>query len=155
MVKNENKVFRKHRSVGKAVEGFRDKVVFATKFHFMGDAPKGDAAVEAYIRQYLEQSMKNLRTDMVDLYYLHRVNREVPVEAVAAVMGKLIDEGLIRGWGMSQVNADTIAKAHAVTPVSAVQNLYNMLERDCEKDVLPFCLEHGIGVVPFSYTFFT
>ena len=136
--------------LGKAVKDFRDKVVLATKFHFMNDAPQGDAAVEQFMREHLAQSMKNLQTDYVDLYYLHRVNRDVPVETVAGVIGKLIQEGLIRGWGMSQVGADTIAKAHAVTPVSAVQNLYNMLERDCEKEVFPYCLENGIGVVPFS-----
>lgn len=136
--------------LGKAVKDFRDKVVLATKFHFMNDAPQGDEAVERFMREHLTKSMKNLQTDYVDLYYLHRVNRNVPVETVAEVMGKLIQEGLIRGWGMSQVGADTIAKAHAVTPVSAVQNLYNMLERDCEKEVFPYCLENGIGVVPFS-----
>ena len=65
-------------------------------------------------------------------------------------MGKFIQEGLIRGWGVSQVGADTIEKVHMVTPVSAVQNLYNMLERDCEKEVFPFCMENNIGVVPFS-----
>ena len=136
--------------LGKAVKEFRDKVVLATKFHPMGEAPEGDKEIEAYMRSHLEASMKRLGTDMVDLYYLHRVSRDIPVESVAHVMGKLIDEGLIRGWGLSQVGADTLAKAHAVTPVSAVQNLYNMLERDCEKEVFPFCLENSIGVVPFS-----
>lgn len=86
----------------------------------------------------------------MDVYYLHRVNRDVSVEIVAEIMGGFIKAGLIRGWGMSQVGADTLAKAHKVTPVSAVQNLYNMLERDCEKEVLPFCMENNIGVVPFS-----
>ena len=138
------------RILGKAVRSFRDKVVLATKFHFMGNPPSDGSGIEQYMRDHLAQSMKNLQTDYVDLYYLHRVNRDVPVEAVAEVMGKLIREGLIRGWGMSQVGADTLAKAHAVTPVSAVQNLYNMLERDCEKEVFPFCLKNSIGVVPFS-----
>ena len=138
------------RLLGKAVKEFRDKVVLATKFHFMGKAPQGGTALETFIRTHLAESMRNLQTDVIDLYYLHRVNRNVPVEEVAEVMGKLIAEGQIRGWGLSQVEADTLAKAHAVTPVSAVQNLYNMLERDCEKEVFPFCLEHGIGIVPFS-----
>ena len=136
--------------LGKAVKPFRDKVVLATKFHFMNDAPKNEKGVESFMRLHLEQSMKNLQTDHVELYYLHRVNREVPVETVAGVMGKFIDEGLIEGWGMSQVGIDTLSAAHAVTPVSAVQNLYNMLERDCEKEIFPFCMENGIGVVPFS-----
>ncbi|MFV0400329.1 MAG: aldo/keto reductase [Oscillospiraceae bacterium] len=83
-------------------------------------------------------------------YYLHRVNDQVPVEEVAAVMGRLINGGLIRGWGLSQVSDAILAKAHKVRPVSAVQNLYSMLERDCEKEIFPFCLENNIGVVPFS-----
>ena len=94
--------------------------------------------------------MKALNTNYVDLYYLHRINPEVPGEKVAEAMGKLIDEGLIRGWGLSQVEESTIKRAHEVTPVSAVQNLYNMLERDCETNTFPYCLEHNIGVVPFS-----
>lgn len=81
--------------------------------------------------------MKNLRTDYIDLYYLHRVNEDIPVENVAEVMGRLIAEGLIRGWGMSQVAVETLDKAREVTPVSAVQNLYSMMERDCEKIFFP------------------
>ena len=141
---------RNEEILGEAVRSFRKDVVIATKFHFRGDAPVGDAAIEASMRAHLTASMKRLGMDYVDLYYLHRVNRAVPVEAVAQVMGKLIREGQIGGWGMSQVGVDTLAKAHAVTPVSAVQNLYNMLERDCEKEVFPFCLKHNVGVVPFS-----
>lgn len=94
--------------------------------------------------------MKNLRTDYIDLYYLHRLNAGVALEDVAAAMGRLIGEGLIRGWGLSQVDVGTLDKAHKITPVAAVQNLYNMLERDCEAEVFPYCLENHIGVVPFS-----
>ena len=94
--------------------------------------------------------MKNLRTDYIDIYYLHRLNELIPTPKVAEVMGRLIREGMIRGWGMSQVSAQTLAKANEVTPVAAVQNLYNMLERDCERDIFPYCIHHGIGVVPFS-----
>ena len=136
--------------LGKAVKDYRKDVVLATKFHFMNNPPKGEKAVERFMRSHLKESMKNLQTDYVDLYYLHRVNKEVPVETVAAIMGKLIEEGLIRGWGMSQVSADTLAKAYGITPVSAVQNLYNMLERDCEEEIFPYCIENNIGVVPFS-----
>lgn len=136
--------------LGKAVAPFRDKIVLATKFHFAGNFHGDAREIESYIKEHLKQSMKNLQTERIDLYYLHRVSRNVPIEPVAEIMGKLIQEGLIRGWGMSQVGADILAKAHSVTPVSAVQNLYNMLERDCEKEVLPFCLENSIGVVPFS-----
>lgn len=136
--------------LGKAVKDFRKDIVLATKFHFMNQAPLGADEVETFIRDHLTESMRNLQTDYIDLYYLHRVNRDIPVELVAEVMRKLTSEGLIRGWGLSQVGIDTLEKAHAVTPVSAVQNLYNMLERDCEKEVFPFCLENNIGIVPFS-----
>lgn len=136
--------------VGKAVENFRNEVVIATKFHFSGEVYKDDGQVEKIMRSHIEKSMENLRTDYIDLYYLHRVSSNIPVESVANVMGKFINEGLIRGWGLSQVSGQTLEKAHAVTPVSAVQNIYSMVERDCEADIFPFCLENNIGVVPFS-----
>ncbi len=138
------------RLVGKAVEPFRDRIVLATKFHFNDEELTSPAEVEAFMRRHLQQSLKNLRTDYVDLYYLHRVKREIPVKLVAEIMGKFIKEGLIRGWGLSQVNAQTIAEARSVTPVSAVQNIYNMLERDSEEAVLPFTQSHNVGFVPFS-----
>ncbi|MDO5114372.1 MAG: aldo/keto reductase, partial [Planctomycetia bacterium] len=136
--------------VGKAIEPFREKIVLATKFFLHPEDYENGASLYDSIRRHLEASMKNLRTDWVDLYYLHRVNELVPVEEVAEVMGKLIQEGRIKAWGLSQVSANDIAKAHAVAPVSAVQNLYSMLERDCEQEVFPYCLEQNIGVVPFS-----
>ena len=135
--------------LGEAVQDFRKNVIIATKFHpSLGNARQSN--IESVIRRHLEDSLKRLKTDYVDLYYLHRTERGLPVEEVARVMGKFIDEGLIRGWGLSQVDVDTLSRAHAVTPVTAVQNLYNILERDCEKDIFPFCLENNIGVVPFS-----
>lgn len=136
--------------VGEAVQSFRDKVVLATKLHFRKETPKSQQEVEQTIRQHLQQSLRNLRTDYVDLYYLHRVSEEVSLEDVALVMGKLIKDGVIRAWGLSQVSGELLRQADMVTPVSAVQNLYSMAERDCEKDIFPYCLEHGIGVVPFS-----
>ena len=93
--------------------------------------------------------MARLQTDWVDLYYLHRTGN-VPVEEVAEAMGRLIDEGLIRGWGLSQVNGEVIDRAQQVTPLTAIQNIYSMVERDMETRVIPYCLEHHIGVVPFS-----
>ena len=133
----------------KALEPVRKNVVLATKLHIQEQEAENSPVYEV-VRRHLEQSMKNLRTDYIDLYYLHRVNQGVPVEDVAAAMGRLIEEGLIRGWGLSQVDVDTLDRAHKVTPVTAVQNLYNMLERDCEAEIFPYCLEHNIGVVPFS-----
>lgn len=136
--------------LGKAVEAFRKNVVIATKFFLKPEELTGGATVYDAMRRHLEQSLKNLRTDYIDLYYLHRVDEEVALEEVADAMGRLIREGLVRGWGLSQVGTDLLDKAHQITPVSAVQNLYSMVERDCEKDIFPYCLEHNIGVVPFS-----
>lgn len=136
--------------VGKAVGPFRKDVILATKMHLRPEELVGGTNVYEVTRRHLEKSMHNLRTDYIDLYYLHRVNKQVPFEEVAEAMGRLIKEGIIRAWGMSQVGVDTLSKAHAVTPVTAVQNLYSMLERDCEEDIFPYCLEHNIGVVPFS-----
>lgn len=137
------------RLVGKAVEPFRKDIVLATKLHLDTLEVQKDG-LEKIIRKHLKESMENLRTDYIDLYYLHRVNLDIPVEDVAFVMGKLIQEGQIKGWGLSQVTKETIQKAHDITPVTAVQNLYSLLERDCEKDVFPYCLENHIGVVAFS-----
>ena len=134
--------------VGKALEGVRENVVLASKLFVSPEEYRTD--LEAAIRSHLRKTLENLRTDHLDLYYLHRVHVDVPVEAVAKVMGKLIDEGLIGGWGLSQVDLETLKKAHEVTPVTAVQSLYNMLERDLEKEIFPYCVENNIGVVPFS-----
>lgn len=136
--------------VGKAIEPFRKEIVLATKLHIPTEEYNEVKDLERIIRRHLENSMKNLRTDYVDLYYLHRYSEDIGMEPVAQVMGNLIRDGLIRGWGVSQVGGELLRKAHEVTPVSAVQNLYNMLERDCEKEVLPYCEANGIGLVPFS-----
>ena len=134
------------RIVGKALAGVRDNVVIATKL-FLRVGLSGN--VYKTIRKHLEESMERLQTDWVDLYYLHRMGR-IPVEKVAEAMGQLIDDGLIRGWGLSQVDVDIISRAQRVTPLAAIQNIYSMVERDSEKRVIPFCMEHNIGFVPFS-----
>ena len=136
--------------VGEAVKDFRKDIVLATKLHLHDDEVLSGQALYEAVKSHLVRSMKRLGVDMVDLYYLHRVHPNVPVEDVADVMGHLISDGMIRGWGLSQVSGKTLRKADSVTPVSAVQNLYNMLERDCETDIFPYCMEKGIGVVPFS-----
>lgn len=136
--------------VGKAVEPFRDNIILATKFHIDENEISERVDLYAAIRNHLDASLKNLRTDYVDLYYLHRVNELIPMEDIAKVMGQLINEGLIKEWGLSQVSVDTLSKAHKVTPVAAVQNLYSMMERDCEKEIFPYCIENAISVVPFS-----
>ena len=134
--------------VGKALKDVRDKVVIATKlFLKASEVVNGD--VYGAIKKHLLGSMERLQVKMVDLYYLHRLS-DVPLEEIAKAMGRLIKEGLIRGWGLSQVDVDSLSKAHNITPVSAVQNLYNILERDCEEKIIPYCLKNNIGVVPFS-----
>lgn len=131
--------------VGEAIRPFRQQVILATKLHI----PDG-GNLEQTIRAHLEASLKRLGTDYVDLYYQHRVNKTIPVEEVAGVMGKLIGEGKIRGWGQSQATEEELRRAHAVTPITAIQSEYSMMERMFEKDVLPACRELGIGFVPFS-----
>ena len=134
--------------VGKALKDVRDKVVIATKlFLKASEVVNGD--VYGAIKKHLLGSMQRLQVKMVDLYYLHRLS-DVPLEEIAKAMGRLIQEGLIRGWGLSQVDVDSLAKAHSITPVSAVQNLYNILERDSEEKIIPYCLKNNIGLVPFS-----
>lgn len=132
------------RIVGKALKDVRDNVVIATKL-FLREG--GD--VYQNIRKHLLGSLDRLQTDHVDLYYLHRMSG-VPVEKVAEAMGRLMDEGLIRGWGLSQVDVDIIDRAQRVTPLAAIQNIYSMVERDSEAEIIPYCMEHSIGFVPFS-----
>ena len=138
------------RIVGKALKDVRNHVVLATKLHIGAEEPEKDGSVYATVRRHLTASLERLGTDYVDLYYLHRVNLAIPLEDVAAAMGKLIEEGLIRGWGLSQVDVDLIEKANAITPLSAIQNIYSMVERGIEEGVVPYCLRHNIGIVPFS-----
>ena len=134
------------RIVGKALKDVREDVVLATKLFLR--VGHGETAYQV-IRSHLEASMERLQTDWLDLYYLHRMG-SVPVEDVAEAMGRLIDEGLIRGWGLSQVDVDVIDRAQQVTPLAAIQNIYSMVERDSEAEIIPYCLEHNIGFVPFS-----
>ncbi len=132
--------------VGDGIRPFRDKIVLATKLHL--NSSEGD--METVIRTHLEGSMKRLGTDYIDLYYQHRIEEDDRIEEVAEVMGKLIKEGKIRGWGQSQAAPDQIRRAHAVTPLATIQSEYSMMERMFEKEVIPTCEELGIGFVPFS-----
>ena len=135
--------------VGKALKEFRKNVVLATKLH-LNTAEVSEKGLYATMEQHLCDSMKRLQTDYIDLYYLHRLNPDIPVEEVAEAMGKLEERGLIRGWGLSQVGIDTIQKAQSVHPLSAIQNIYSMVERSCEEEVIPYCMENQIALVPFS-----
>ena len=137
------------RIVGKALRAFRRDVAIATKLHVNSHELQERSLYEV-IRSHLLLSLERLQTDWVDLYYLHRVNPAVPVEDVAGVMGQLVREGLIREWGLSQVDVSTLKRAHEVCKVAAVQNLYNMMERDCEAELFPHCIEENIALVSFS-----
>ena len=136
------------RLVGRALAPIRDQVVIATKFFLPG--PMSGAQLGKEIRAHLEASLARLGTDRVELYYQRRVPNAIPVEDVAAVMGKLIAEGKILGWGQSQATERQIRRAHAVAPLTAIQSEYSLMERMFEKDVIPACEELGIGFVPFS-----
>lgn len=138
------------RIVGKALKDVRKDVILATKLHIATQEPAEDGSVYRTLRRHIESSLERLQTDYVDLYYLHRVNPEIPVEEVAQGMGRLIQDGLIRGWGMSMVNVPLLERVQQITPLSAVQNIYSMMDRGYEKGVIPYCLEHNIGFVPFS-----
>jgi aryl-alcohol dehydrogenase-like predicted oxidoreductase len=136
------------RLVGRALAPIRNQVVIATKFHM--DGPMSRIQLGKEIRVHLDASLARLGTDHVELYYQHRVRDSIPVEDVASVMGELIAEGKILGWGQSQSSEEQIRRAHAVTPLTAIQSEYSMMERMFEKDVIPACEELGIGFVPFS-----
>ncbi len=133
--------------VGEALKPVRDKVILATKLHIPD--LNGETVLEV-IKKHLRASMKRLQTYHIDLYYWHRVNPSVSLEEVAAAMGELIKSGDIGGWGLLQVSEKQLRLAHAVTPLSAVQSEYSMMERMFEKDVIPACEELGVGFVPFS-----
>lgn len=133
--------------VGRALAPVRDRVAIATKL-FTDASTRVE--LDRQIRAHLQESLTRLGTDHVELYYQHRVPDSVPVEDVAAVMGELIDEGKILGWGQSQPTESQVRRAHAVTPLTAVQSEYSIMERVFEADVIPACEELGIGFVPFS-----
>jgi len=134
--------------VGRALAPIRNQVVIATKFIMREPIPGVHLGQE--IRRRLEASLTRLGTDHVELYYQHRVPESIPLEEVAEVMGKFIAEGKILGWGQSQATEQQIRRAHAVTPLSAIQSEYSMMERVFENDVIPACQELRIGFVPFS-----
>jgi aryl-alcohol dehydrogenase-like predicted oxidoreductase len=137
--------------VGEALKSVRNKVVIATKFLFQKDwEGNSRERLMQEIRSRLESSLQRLGTDHIELYYQHRVNKDIPVEDIAWCMGEFIKEGKILGWGQSQATVEEIRSAHAVTPLTAIQSEYSIMERMFEKDVIPTCEELGIGFVPFS-----
>jgi aryl-alcohol dehydrogenase-like predicted oxidoreductase len=138
--------------VGEALAPVRDQVVIATKFGWRiedGRSVGLDSRPEQ-IRRAADGSLRRLRTDVIDLFYQHRVDPSVPIEDVAGAVGELVHAGKVRHFGLSEAAAGTIRRAHAVHPVTAVQSEYSLWTRDPEPEVLPACAELGIGFVPFS-----
>jgi aryl-alcohol dehydrogenase-like predicted oxidoreductase len=141
--------------VGEALAPFRGQVVIATKFGFK-PASEGETHWSAldsrpeHIKEVAEGSLRRLRVDAIDLYYQHRVDPDVPIEDVAGTVKDLIQEGKVKHFGLSEAGANTIRKAHAVHPVTAVQNQYSIWTREPEAEVLPVCEELGIGFVPWG-----
>jgi aryl-alcohol dehydrogenase-like predicted oxidoreductase len=140
--------------VGRALRPVRDRVVIATKFGFHirpGEArPLGLDSRPEHIRAVCDASLRRLGVDTIDLFYQHRVDPAVPIEDVAGTVGDLVQAGKVRGFGLSEAGADTIRRAHAVHPVSAVQTEYSLWSRDAEAAVLPACRDLGIGFTAYS-----
>lgn len=137
--------------LGEALADIRNQISIATKFWIQESIE--DYSTEklmGIIRNKVESSLKRLKTDHIELYYQHRVNKDIPVEDIAWCMGELINEGKILGWGQSQSTVEEIRRAHAVTPITAIQSEYSIMARQFEKDVIPTCGELGIGFVAFS-----
>lgn len=147
--------FTNEELVGEALEPIRDKVVIATKFGFK---PADDGTARwslldsrpKHIKEVAEASLKRLRTDVIDLFYQHRVDPDVPVEDVAGAVKDLIKEGKVKHFGLSEAGVQSIRKAHAVQPVTALQSEYSLWWRQPEEEILPVLEELGIGFVPFS-----
>jgi aryl-alcohol dehydrogenase-like predicted oxidoreductase len=137
--------------LGEAVAPMRDQVVLATKFGFVDGVPsQGLDSRPERIRAVADAALKRLRTDRIDLFYQHRVDPSVPMEDVAGTVKELIAEGKVKHFGLSEAGVESIRRAHAVQPVTALQSEYSLWWRSPEKDVLPLCEELGIGYVPFS-----
>ncbi|MFL6680605.1 MAG: aldo/keto reductase, partial [Burkholderiaceae bacterium] len=140
--------------LGKALKGRRQQVTIATKFAWKfkdgKQIPGARASSPAEIREAVEGSLRRLGTDHVDLLYQHRIDPKVPVEEVAGTVGDLIREGKVRFFGLSEAGVANIRKAHAVTPVTALQSEYSLWERNLETDIIPALRELGIGLVAFS-----
>lgn len=140
--------------LGRALKGHREKVVIATKFGILRDPEKpqfrGISGKPDYVREACEGSLRRLQIDCVDLYYQHRVDPDTPIEETVGAMAELVHQGKVRFLGLSEAGAETIRRAHAVHPISALQSEYSLWTRDPEEEILPTCRELGIGFVPYS-----
>ena len=138
--------------VGEAVKGFRSDVAIATKFGFDMSDPTfaGRDSRPEHVREVVENSLRYLQTDYIDVLYQHRIDPDVPIEDVAGAVKELIQAGKVRYFGLSEAGPDTIRRAHAVQPVSVLQTEYSIFERQVEPEILPLLRELGIGFVPYS-----
>lgn len=148
--------FTNEELVGEALAPFHNKVVIATKFGFTHEPGRGPHPAAGFdsrpeqIRRVAEASLQRLRVDAIDLFYQHRMDPNVPIEDVAGAVADLIKEGKVKHFGLSEADAATIRRAHAVQPVTALQSEYSIWWRDIEPEILPTCEELGIGLVPYS-----
>jgi len=144
--------FANEELVGEALAPFREQVVIATKFGFKIENGKqaGLDSRPEHIKEVAEASLKRLKTDVIDLFYQHRVDPNVPIEDVAAAVRDLIQQGKVKHFGLSEAGAQTIRRAHAVQPVTALQSEYSLWWREPEEEIIPMLEELGIGFVPFS-----
>src|SRR3989440_5771238 len=140
--------------VGRALKGHREQVVIATKFGILRDPEKpefrGFNGKPDYVKKACEGSLRRLQMDCIDLYYQHRVDPDTPIEETVGAMAELVGEGKVRFLGLSEAGADTIRRAHAVHPITALQSEYSLWTRDPESEILGVCREVGIGFVPYS-----
>ena len=140
--------------VGRALKGRREQIVIATKFGIVRDAQnsesRGVSGRPEYVRQSCEGSLRRLGLECIDLYYQHRVDPQTPIEETVGAMAELVNAGKVRYLGLSEASAQTIRRAHAVHPITAVQSEYSLWTRDPEEEVLQTCRELGIGFVPYS-----
>ena len=145
--------FTNEELVGEALAPFRAKVVIATKFGFKFDANGKQVGLDSrpeHIKEVADASLKRLKTDVIDLFYQHRVDPNVPIEDVAGAVKELIEQGKVKHFGLSEAGVRTIRRAHAIQPVTALQNEYSLWWREPEAEVIPTLEELGIGLVPFS-----
>jgi aryl-alcohol dehydrogenase-like predicted oxidoreductase len=146
--------FENERILGEAIEPFRDKIRITSKFGWNIDPVTGERGPglnsrPEHIKRAVEGMLERLRTDRIDLLYQHRVDPQVPIEDVAGAVKDLMDQGKVLHWGLSEPGIQTIRRAHATLPLTAIQNEYSMATRDPEKEVIPLCEELGIGFVPW------
>jgi aryl-alcohol dehydrogenase-like predicted oxidoreductase len=145
--------YKNEELLGEALAPFRDQVAIATKFGFEFDANGGQSGMNSrpeHVREVAEAALKRLKTNVIDLFYQHRVDPNVPIEDVAGAVKDLIQDGKVKHFGLSEAGVQTIRRAHAVQPVTALQSEYSLWWREPEQEILPTLEELGIGFVPFS-----